>query len=240
MTSAQLRNIALVFSIVLMLFIAPREAESDPHQGAATASDVITLPETTVTATRINQDIDTIGRSVAVRDEEEFSKQQNYNITDALQTVPALRTTSLGGPGSPGVAPLEIRGFRTGGTQLLLNGMKLNDPSAISGTFDNFIPHLDLHDISQVDILKGGSGVLYGSDGQGGAVNLLMREPLKGLRAEASIEAGSFDTLSESAALNYGGESQGVIATVSRTDSNGFDIHDDYEATTASSLDRWV
>ena len=68
-------------------------------------------------------------------------------------------------------------------------------------------------------MLRGGSSVLYGSDGQSGAVNLLTRKPEPGESLAAWLEGGSLNTYRESLRFNYGNASGGLTGTVANTSS---------------------
>lgn len=196
-------------------------------------------PNLFITANRVETQIDNIGRSIDVREAHELEQHQTQTLTDSVQNVSGVRMFDLGGPGAPGVTPIEIRGVRTGGTQLLLNGLVLNDPSGVTGTFDAFFPALTINDIERIEILKGGTGVLYGSDGQGGVINLITKSPKPGLFGGVSFEGGSYDTYTESASANAGTERGGLFSSVTRIDSGGLDTHGNYENTTLSLIGEY-
>ncbi len=235
---------SLCVPFVIFLVSAAVVHAEDPVSCAASGEcakisnspESVELPQTVVTADRVAVPLEDAARSIEVRDETELQQREVRNLTEAVQDVSGLRMVEIGGPGAPGVAPLEIRGFPVRGTQLLLNGMKLNDPSSISGTYESFLSFLGLNGISQVEVLKGGSAVLYGSDSQGGAVNLISTAPEPGVSGQAAFEGGTYDTYTESALFNGGTDRGGFVGSVARTDSNGLDAHGDYGNTTASAL----
>jgi vitamin B12 transporter len=194
------------------------------------------FPSSFVTATRIPTNIDKLGRPADARSEIELEQRQNRTLSESLQTVSGLRLNNIGGPGAPGAMPIEIRGFRSGGTQLMVNSLTLSDPSAISGTFDNFFPSISTNELRSIEVLKGSTGVLYGSDGQAGAINLILKTPERGTVFNALLEGGSYGTYRENAAVGYGSEQFGFRSSVSRTDSNGLDAHGNFENTVVTSL----
>lgn len=199
----------------------------------ATAEDSATiLPPTVVTATRTEMLPERVGRSLEVQTVRELEERGVVGLPDAIKDLSGVRSFSLGGPGAPGTAPIEIRGFRTGGTRLLLSGMALNDPSSVSGTYEQFFGFMDITGTARVEVLKGGAGVLYGSDAQGGVVNLILQQPADGASGQFRFEGGSFDTFTESAQAGVKGEVGSVIGAISRTDSDGLGARGDYENTT--------
>ncbi len=202
----------------------------------AIASDerLLSSPVTVITADRIATEPENVGRSVDVRGNKEIENTKSQTLTDVVQNVSGVRMYNLGGAGAPGLTPIEVRGFPTKGTQIMLNGLTLNDPSSVSGIFDNFFNSLDVYDIERVEVLKGGAGVLYGSDSQSGVINLITKMPSDGTSVNLAFEGGSYDTFSESALINLGTERGGLIAGVSQTDSGGLDTHGNYSNTTVS------
>lgn len=194
------------------------------------------LPELVITPTRGEYPAEKIGRTIDVRRADTIQEQQASELPDVLQDVPGVRSFEIGGPGAPGTAPLEIRGFRTAGTQILLNGMVLKDPSAVSGTYDQFIPYLVTDEVASVEVLKGGTSALYGSDGQAGAVNIITRRPEEGQNLWGTFSGGSYQTFRENVMANYGTERGGIFASGTRIDSDGLGEHTDFRNTSFFSL----
>ena len=206
---------------------------------AENESNLLVLPQTIVTADRMPVPAQEVGRDVQVRTEEEFQQREIHTLAEGIQDVSGVRIEQPGGPGSPGVSAIEIRGFPARGTQLMINGLKLNDPSSISGTYESFVPFLSLQDIERVEVMKGGGGVLYGSDSQSGVVNMLTYVPKDGKSASASFETGSYSTYTETALFNLGNERGGVVGSLYRTDSAGLTANSDYGNTTFSAIGRY-
>jgi len=203
---------------------------------SALAQPVTPLKETVVTASRIETPREDEARSIDVRTREDFDQQQTSSLTDSLQTVPGVRTQNLGGPGSPGTTPIEIRGFGSSGTQLLFNGLRLNDPSSISGISDSYFSYLTSNDLQSAELLRGSNGVLYGSDGRAGSLNLISEKPVEGTTSELTFRGGSFQSYDEVAKLNVGTKDLGLVTTATRLDSRGLDQGGDYENTTVSAV----
>lgn len=197
---------------------------------------LLSLPDSVSTGTAVETEKENIGRSVDVRTQDELEQQNNYSLTDALQNVAGVRTVDIGGSGGPGLTPLEIRGFQTRGSQLLINGMTLADPSSVSGTFDNYFGDVSTFDLSSIEVVKGGAGVLYGSDAQAGAVNLVLKRPQEGYHTNFVFETGSFDRYLEGGSVNYGAERAGLVLSASRLDSNGLDTHSQYANTNVTAV----
>lgn len=122
--------------------------------------------------------------------------------------------------GSRQSSPIYIRGIgsRTSGVapsvSLYLDGMPLFEASS----FD-----FDLLDISNIEVLRGPQGTLYGRNSIGGIINLYTYSPLMGTRTTARVGYGSYNDLVV-AASHYHKISNlfGVYATGSYHHNDGF------------------
>jgi len=170
----------------LALLPATLQAETTDRQGAQIpASDTIA-----VTANRTARPIAEVGASVTVIGEEEIVTRQPSDVVDILRTVPGVTFNRNGGVGT--ATGVSIRGAQSAQTVVLVDGIKLNDPSSIGGGFD-FGPLLT-GNISRIEVVRGSQSVLYGSQAIGGVVNLLTREPTEQLGVFARAEYGSRET----------------------------------------------
>ncbi len=94
----------------------------------------------------------------------------NRTIPEALKYTPGIMVQKTGhGQGSP-----IIRGFTGFRTLFLIDGIRLNNSVFRDGP-NQYSNTVDLYSISRMEIIKGPSSVLYGSDAIGGTVNLLTR-----------------------------------------------------------------
>ncbi|MDG5489847.1 TonB-dependent receptor [Sphingomonas sp. BGYR3] len=162
--------------------------------GTAHAQEQVTedgaSPVIVVTANRGAQPIDRVGQSVTVIDDAELTRRQTQTVADVLRTVPGVSIVRNGGVGaSTGVF---IRGADSDQTVALIDGVKLNDPSSPGGGF-NF-GNLLVGNIERIEVLRGPSSVLWGSQAIGGVVNMITRAPTEALTVNARGEYGWRDT----------------------------------------------
>ena len=148
------------------------------------------LQEVVVTATRNPTRLDRIGASVTLIDAPAIAAAQAAAVTDLLATTPGVGVTRAGGPGK--TTSLNIRGAENDQTVVLIDGVKLNDPSATGGGYN--AGNLLAGDIARIEILRGAQSTLWGSQAIGGVVNIITREPARPLEADASAEGGSLHT----------------------------------------------
>ncbi|HEY4974095.1 MAG TPA: TonB-dependent receptor, partial [Steroidobacteraceae bacterium] len=113
--------------------------------------------------------------------------------------TPGLTVSRTGGPGQN--TNLYIRGAEPGESLVLIDGIRINDPSAPDG--EAILGDLLNNNIDRIEVLRGPQSTLYGSDAIGGVVNILTQRGAPGplsLRVEA--QGGTFDTQRYNAALN--------------------------------------
>jgi outer membrane receptor protein involved in Fe transport len=125
-----------------------------------------------VTATREARETFATPRPVTVIGEASIRERAPANPADLFRDIPGL---DVEGVGASQRRPM-IRGLRGQRVLLLENGIRLNnsrrrldsgEPPAISGVFE----------LDRIEVVRGASSVLYGSDAIGGVVNLIPRRP---------------------------------------------------------------
>ncbi|QFU15506.1 TonB-dependent receptor plug domain-containing protein [Microvirga thermotolerans] len=166
--------------------------------GAHAQSPAPTLvPDIVVTATRSPQAISRAGSAISVISGEDIAKESPKSVAEVLRRVPGVSVSETGGPG--GTTSVRIRGAEARHTLVLIDGVRVNDPSAGAGEFD--FANLEAVDIERIEVLRGPQSALYGSDALGGVINIITR---KGTRPRASIgaEGGSYGTKAGRAAVS--------------------------------------
>ncbi len=173
--------------------------------------------EIVVTSSRIPLPLRQIGTSITVLDEFDLQAHGNLSLVDVLRQAPAIGSNSNGGMGK--TTTLRVRGEEGFRTLTLLDGMRIQDPSApqIATSFE----HLLSSGISRIEILRGPQGLAYGADA-GGVINISTRNPDTGFYANADAQAGEFGT--RQLGINLGGGNAQVDYFLSATDfeSDGF------------------
>jgi len=190
----------------------------------AVADESTTDLETVViTATRTPQPIDKTGSSITVITAEDIKVQQIDVVTDILAETPGLTVNRNGGTGQ--LTTISIRGAETGQSVVLIDGIRINDPSATDE--GAILGDLLTSNIDRIEVLRGPQSTLYGSDAMGGVVNILTRRggdtPFGG---SASAEGGSFDTWHLNAATNGTTDNIEYGAAVNWFDTGGISAAD--------------
>ncbi len=159
------------------------------------------LPETVVSASREPLPGARVGSAVTVVPGADLETRQTLTAVDILREVPGIavgRTGSFGGQ-----VDVRIRGAESNHTLVLIDGIKVNDPS-LGQSFD--FSQLPAADIERIEVLRGPQSSIYGSESIGGVVNIITKRGRKGLEASGFTEAGSFRTLAGGAGVRFGTE----------------------------------
>jgi vitamin B12 transporter len=152
-----------------------------------------------VTATRTAQPLARTGESVSVLDSSTLRTLQTVSVTDALALTPGVVVNQSGGLGQP--TTVSIRGAETGQTLVLIDGVRINDPSGTDG--GAILGDLLANNIDRIEVLRGPQSTLYGSDAIGGVIDIFSkRGGDTPFALNASAEGGSFDTYHLNAAAN--------------------------------------
>jgi vitamin B12 transporter len=151
------------------MFVVPSLAQQQqqPQQPAPPST---TLPEVVVTATGRPEPVTQIAGTIQVIDQQKIEKSTAKSITDLL----AENAVGFLSEWSPGQTSLNIRGGATEGqgrdfksqVLVLINGHR-------AGTAN--ISKLSLADVERIEIVRGPSSVVYGSQNMGGIVNIIMK-----------------------------------------------------------------
>jgi hemoglobin/transferrin/lactoferrin receptor protein len=126
------------------------------------------LPSVVVTATRTQEDPFALPYSVSVVGPVELEHKMPRNTPEALRDLPSvmLQKTSHG-QGSP-----YIRGFTGFRTLMLVDGIRLNNSTFRDGP-NQYWGMIDSYSLDHLELVRGPSSVMYGSDAIGGTVNAI-------------------------------------------------------------------
>lgn len=131
-----------------------------------------TLDPMVVTAQRMERrDVD-VPASTTILSNQDLVDTGAQNLQVALGRVPGLAyKTFFPGGGAMGTMANEIavRGV-SNGTLILLNGSPMN----LRGKY--FLDAIPIDTVEKVEIIKGGSSVLYGSEAMGGVINIITKK----------------------------------------------------------------
>ncbi|WP_305856652.1 TonB-dependent receptor plug domain-containing protein [Balneatrix alpica] len=205
--AATARPLFALAPLTLALLAAPVQANDQ-------ASDADVL----VTASRLPQSQTSVGSSVTVITRAELEKRQVRTLADALRGAPGVNVFATSTPGS--LTPIRLRGLHQRFTQVVIDGVPVNDPSNVENDMD--IGTLQVADIERIEIVRGPQSALWGSDAIGGVVHIITRKGQGKPVTEIDTEVGSHGTQQISLSRRAQYERLGYAINVSNLHSNGF------------------
>ena len=158
-------------SFVTLALILTSAGQVYAEPGAAKSVGPYDLEEIIVTASRRAENAFELPYSVSSQDMVELQeRRQVRTIPDALREMPGIMVQKTGhGQGSP-----YIRGFTGLRTLFLIDGIRLNNSTFREGP-NQYWNTVEPYSTYRLELVKGPSSVLYGSDAIGGTVNAISR-----------------------------------------------------------------
>jgi vitamin B12 transporter len=161
-----------------------------PALSASAAGVDDDVEDVVVTANRIQQQTARVGDSVTLITAEEQRRSQKTALSDLIAMTPGVTVTRNGGLGA--TTALRIRGAETDQTLVLIDGVKVNDPSQASGGF-NF-GNLIATEYANIEVLRGPQSTLWGSQAIGGVVHIVTPTPEGPLSGSLAVEGGTHES----------------------------------------------
>ncbi len=156
-------------------------------------AQVMVLDDITVTANKMEEDIQKVPQSITVIDENDIEEKGLQSATEVLDQIPNTLSTPNHGSG------INFRGL---------------NPSMFTGnnpvvTYVDGIPianrwgyDFSLVNIEKIEILRGPQGTLYGKDAIGAVLNVTTRDPGNTWAGKIKTEYGSWNSWKTSAYAN--------------------------------------
>jgi len=177
------------------------------------------LEEITITTSnKLPTSIEKTTANVTVISSQEIEEKGYITIAQAISSVAGISVSHSGGLGQS--TSFFVRGADAGKVLVLLDGMRLNDPSTTDGRA--LLDSLTTSNIQQIEIVKGGSSSIWGSNASAGVINIITKEAKDGIHGSVGLSYGSYNTKGADAALSYRDEKLTAQVLASYLDTDGF------------------
>jgi vitamin B12 transporter len=180
--------------------------------------------EILITPLNSEQSAEQITADITLITAQEIAQKGYSTVIEALQGVPGLSLTQNGGPSA--TASIFLRGMDSGRTLVLMDGIRINDPTRTSGGIA--LENITMANVERIEIIKGPQSGIWGADATAGVINIISQKPTQGFKANLAIETGSFETQKISSHLSYATEKSGVAVSASYLESAGFSAQAPY------------
>lgn len=139
------------------------------------------LDEVVVTDSRVPLKRSQSGKPVIKIKEKEIAQFQGLGLSALLKQYAGIEI--IGSQAYAGQnKTVSLRGGRNRQVVLLVDGIRISDPSRIDNDFD--INYLTLDQIASIEIVKGASSTLYGSSAATGVINITTKKTAKGFEVQ--------------------------------------------------------
>ena len=155
---------------------------------------VYELGDVVVSTTRNEIPVSDAAQSVTVLTEEDIMRSPFERVEDIIRAVPGVYNTRHFGTQTSGVSnPITIRGVGGNRVLLLVDGVPQND------NFNNSIAwvawgHIPKEAIERIEIVRGPTSAMYGSEGIGGVIHIITKKPDPERKTSIRAEGGTSDT----------------------------------------------
>ena len=197
--------------------VVPADTVTTPAARGSGLGQDRAIGRVVVTATRTAEALEDVPVPTTVVDAQDARRDGRLRLSDLLADVPGLTITSDFGAG------LQVQGLDPAYTLILIDGEPVIGRDA--GVLD--LNRLSIAGLDRVEIVRGPSSSLYGSDALAGVVNLVTRPPT-GTAGRLRARTGTFGTRDFTAegetAGTWRGGPLGVRLTLDRYATDGYDL----------------
>ncbi len=191
-----------------------------------------------VTPTRFHDSASDRAANVTVITRAELDRNPSLTLPEILQDYAGIGMRDLFGNNAANTT-VDMRGFGAAADQntlVLVDGVRQNDID-MSGVVWTAIPPSA---IERIEVVRGGSSVLYGSGAVGGVINIITRSPI-GRPAEAGfgIRAGSYAMRDLQVFGSLTGEAAGLRLAANHYESDGYRDNNRNEQDSLHGDARW-
>ena len=153
----------------------------------STAADTTTLQPVVVTATRLPSAAGAATLSTTVISGDDLRARGVGTVLEALRETPSVAVVQGGSFGQQ--TSIFLRGGQSNYTQVLVDGVTVNDPG---GAID--LANLTTDNIDRIEIVRGPASVLYGANAVTGVIQIFTRRGSGPLRLSAWARGGTYGT----------------------------------------------
>lgn len=150
--------------------------------GANAADTTYQLDEVVVTATKTENTIKDVPEATEVFTQKDFKQLGAQDVRDALKLATNVDVGEAGMTGNQ----VSLRGMSSSHTLVLIDGKRMasEDTSETINAYE--LNRINLSNVDRIEVVRGNSSALYGSDALGGVINIITKRP-----AEEGLTVGA-------------------------------------------------
>lgn len=193
---------------------------------AVLAEDVATgtLETYVVSATRVETPKSQVGSAVTKISHEQIETAQIVDFTDVLQLAPGAIIAPGGQRG--GISSLFLRGTNSNQTQVVVDGIRINDSNVVPNAF---LGGATASHLGSVEVLRGPQSALYGGEAIGGVIALTTPRASGAPFVSWTTTAGSFNTFEHELAAQITDGPAAWSLSFGRESTDNARLHNDFD-----------
>lgn len=207
-------NDSLRFARLCSITLGLVSATAFAAAAQSTSSDTTTLAPVVVTATRLPSPAGGATLSTTVISGEDLRARGVTTVLEALRETPSVAVVQGGSFGQQ--TSLFVRGGQSNYTQVLVDGVVVNDPG---GALD--LANLTTDNIDRIEIVRGPASVLYGANAVTGIIQIFTRRGRGPLRLSAWGRGGTYGTREGEISTLGGNEKIGYSLAAAQHNTDG-------------------
>jgi outer membrane receptor for ferrienterochelin and colicins len=207
-----------ILSLSFMLLITAGYSQVNKKYKIDT-TNVNQLEEVVITATRTVRQLSSIPLAVTLVSSKEIKKTGITRLKNILQEQTGIVFVT----DASGFEGIQMQGLSSAYTLILIDGVPLVGRS--SGKLD--LKRLTVNNIKQIEVVKGPSSSLYGSEAIGGVINIITERPSQDIskgNVQYYFKGGKRNELDLNSNYVYKKNNIGINAGVNLNSSNGYDL----------------
>ncbi len=161
--------------------------------------------------------------AVGVISQEAMRETGYERVGDVLAEQPGILTRPIARLAASGVAGEQIQGIDSRQVLVLLDGLPLVGARGIKSGIIN-LNRQSVGRLDRIEVVKGASSALYGSDAIGGVINLITREPRSPLEGDIVISGGSLGAFDLRGGMGFALKKLSGYVEAERHRANDYDL----------------
>ena len=183
-----------------------------------------------VTASRTSQDLEDVSVPVTVIDSEEITRSGNLRLSEVLDEQIGLNIVSNHGTG------IQVQGFDPEYTLILIDNQPIIGRTA--GTLD--LDRLAVGNIEQIEVVKGPSSALWGSEALAGVINIITNKGSSPFSWDVNGRYGTHTTFDGSSNLTFKKDRFTGRFFTNINGSDGYDLNSETIAQTVAQYQNYT
>ena len=193
---------AVALSAAMMAGAAEPPRLQPPSQQAGPQAPPVDAGPVVITASGLEEQLKNAPATMTVVTDASVDRVPSVTVTDLLRQVPGLNVSQLSAR-DVNVTPRSATGTLSDSLLVLLDGRSIYQDFFGSVMWD-FIP-IDLHQIKQVEVLRGPASAVWGANAMNGVVNVISKTPREMQGTFVGIRFGQFDRTPPDESFDGGG-----------------------------------